>query len=110
MHWHWVVEKEGVVIYDEEGYMSTDAFELLDKACAAHVQNNGGQLARVSATVQRSLQYGELKCSFTVAVSCPQNQAALDAASSACFTIATQYVNNGMSWLAPGLPTLNVPR
>lgn len=106
MEWHRTLTKDGAVIDEQEGIMADppglDAF--------AYMATQEGEKARVSVTVSRALQYGELKVSFTLAVSCPQTKASMDYASRAIFSQAVIYVNNGMQFLVPELPPLNVPQ
>lgn len=75
--------------------LKDDPFEML-----------AGSEARVSATVGRSVEYGDVKCSFAVTVNCPQQKACLDKAAELCFETALEYVNDAMSILAPGLPPI----
>lgn len=77
----------------------SDPFMLL-------VGQDGEQTARIGATVGRSIAYGDVKCSFTVSINCPQSQACLDRAAELCFETALQYVNDGMSHLAPEVPSI----
>ena len=66
----------------------------------------GTEGAKVSMTVGRSLEYGEVKCSATVSVSCPQGEAFINKAAEISFKKALELVNDGMSHLAPGLPPI----
>jgi hypothetical protein len=108
VHWHYTITQDGNVIQDQEGYMP-DPFGYLVQQVENTTQFTGTDPAKISCTVQQSLQYGELKCSFTITISCPQNQAAMDFAAQHAFIQATHYVNNGMRFLAPGLQPLQVP-
>lgn len=65
--------------------------------------------AHISCTVQRSLSYGEIKCSFTVSIQCAQDQRTMEYAASHAFATATRYVNNGMQVLVPGIDPFPVP-
>ena len=106
MEWRRSLEKDGVILEELEGIMADpaglDAF--------AYMAAQEGEKARVSVTVSRSLQYGELKVSFTLAVSCPQAKASMDYASRAIFSQAVNYLNSGMAILVPDLPPLIVPQ
>lgn len=109
MHGHLVIEKEGQIIYEKEHNLThpapPDPFaHLLQHARTA------GESARVSVTVQQSLQYGEVKCSFTLSIEVPQKKEFMDYAARELFSQAVQYVNDGMSWVAPGLPPLPQPK
>ena len=107
MHWHYQVERYGEVTEEKEGDMAVegDPFDYLDRMSKEHAAL-GGAVAHVSSTVSRTLPYGEIKCSFTVSISCPQNQTLIRYASDTAFTHAVQAVNRGMSNLVPGLPEL----
>lgn len=104
MDWTYTIEKEGQVVQHLEGIMS-DPFTRMN----VEATNATGEKARLSVTVQRALQYGELKCSFTLSISCPQTQQWMDYAAEHIFLQAAKYVNEGMETLVPGLPPLNVP-
>lgn len=78
----------------------SDPFMLLGE------MEEGESSAKVAATVGRSISYGDVKCSFTVSIVCPQSKACMDRAAELCFTTALQYVNDGMSHLAPELPAI----
>lgn len=84
----------------------SDPFHTLNRA----VSEAPGETARVSTTIQRSTQYGELKCSFTLSVSCPQTKGWMDYAAEHIFIQALKFVNDGMERLAPGLEPIPVPR
>lgn len=101
MHWHYVLEQDGSIVDEQEG-------DVMDKF-AQMLQTHPDQRASISATVQRSLPYGEIKCSFTVTVQCPQSQEWLDAASREAFKLALNYLNQGFSYLAPEVPPFRLP-
>jgi len=102
------IEKEGQIIYEKECNLPDpimpDPFAGLSIG-ALEAENS----ARVSVTVQRALQYGEVKCSFTLTISCAQKKDHMDYAARELFALAVQYTNDGMSWIAPGTPPLQVP-
>jgi hypothetical protein len=103
IEWRRVLEKDGAIVDEQEGYMTApDAF-------ANMAAQPGTTRARVSTTVSRSLQYGEVKVSFTLSVDCPQEKQWMDYASRELFSQAVSYVNSGMGLLVPDLPPLNVP-
>jgi hypothetical protein len=52
--------------------------------------------ARVSGTISRSLEYGELKCGVTVTISCPQSDPHINIAAGICLRKAIELVNGGM--------------
>lgn len=64
--------------------------------------------ATVQSEVSRSHDTGGgwVKCSFTIAIDCPQTKGHIDAAAELAFKTALGFVNDGMSYLAPGLPPL----
>jgi len=97
VEWAYTMEKEGEVVYHKEGILP-DPFSSLQQAVQTATSK-----ARVSVTIQRSIQYGEVKCSFTLSVDCPQEKSAMDYAAEHVFIQAVQYVNDGMERLAPGL-------
>lgn len=104
MHWHYVLEREGRIVEEREGELPepADPFTRI-------IPLQSQTVATISANVQRSLEYGSLKCSFTVTVHCAQDQRSLDYAAQLAFVTATRYVNNGMAILVPGLDPLPVP-
>lgn len=69
-----------------------------------------GVTAQVSATAQRSVEYGEVKCSVTVTLTCPQEASWVDYAAKTAFKAALGYCNDGFSWLAPGVPRIEEPQ
>lgn len=99
-------EKDGEFVLEEEGYMDTDPFKdmvLMNRA-------SQDKSATVSQTVSRSVSYGEVKCSCTITIHCPQDAQWIDRAAKTAFQYAVHYVNLGFNYLAPGLPPLNAPR
>lgn len=110
MDWSYVFEKDGSVVQAMEGTMPDppgplDPYTQMNMEASRHP----GEKARVSVTVQRSLPYGEIKVSFTLAVSCPQTKPWIDHTSQHIFSLAVLYVNGGMAAIAPGLEPLPVP-
>jgi hypothetical protein len=106
MYWHYVLSAEGKVLEERDGYMQdpvpTDPFIRM-------IPPPTELFANISCNVQRSLEYGSLKCSFTVTIHCAQDQRTMEYAASHAFATATRYVNNGMQVLVPGLEPLPVP-
>ena len=102
-----IAEKEGIVIHHQEGVMADppDPFTRMNQSST----ETPGEKARVSVTVQRSMAYGELKCSFTLSISCPQSKQWMDYAAEHVFVQAVKYVNDGMESLVPGVAPLFVP-
>lgn len=103
MHWKLSIEKVGQPTYEREGYVEDPFWEM--KSSLA-----GQQGARVSSTVQRSTNYGELKCSFTITIDCLQTEQWMERAAQYAFRTAVQYVNDGFSYLDRSLPPLEVPQ
>lgn len=108
IHWQLVIEKEGQVIYEKEAHV-VDPVPPDPFAGLAIGAQEADESARVSVTVQRTLPYGEVKCSFTLSISCAQKKSHMDYAARELFALAVQYTNDGMSWVAPGTPPLQVP-
>lgn len=67
-------------------------------------------VAHIGTSVGRSIEYGEVKCSFTVSVECPQTKEFMDQAAELVFKKALEYTNDGMSHLAPGVPRIDVEK
>lgn len=103
------MERDKEIIYHQEGILPDPKGPIDPFTRMSMESSTSGEKARVSVTVQHSVQYGEVKCSFTLSISCPQNKQWMDYAAEHVFSQAVQYVNDGMNWLAPGLPALNVP-
>jgi hypothetical protein len=61
-----------------------------------------GPEATIGFTVGRSLEYGALKVSAHVTLSCDQDRATLDAAAAAALRLAIDYATEGMRLLAQG--------
>lgn len=69
----------------------------------------GTEAARISYTVGRATEYGEVKASCTVSIICCQSVPTMDYAAELAMDTALKYVNHGMSYLAPGIPALPGP-
>jgi len=52
--------------------------------------------ARVSGTISRSLDFGEVKCGVTVTINCPQSDPHISIAAGICLRKAIELVNGGM--------------
>ena len=109
MDWSHTIEKEGQVIHYKEGLVSelpgADPFIRIQQTLA----HEGKEPARISANVQRSLAYGEIKVGFTITVNVPQDRRWMDYAAEHLFLLATKYVNDGMSTIAPDVQPLHNP-
>lgn len=102
-HWKLSLERDKEIVHEREGYMPDPFWEMSEAMRPGHPS------ARISSTVQRSTNYGELKCSFTISVDCPQTKDWMERAAQYAFGTAVQYVNDGFSFLARELPPLEVP-
>jgi hypothetical protein len=89
--------------YFEERYV-LDKFYGEVQTCKAQ----GLPTARIGTTVGRSVEFGEVKCSFTVTIECPQNKECMDEAAQLVFIKALEYANDGMSHLKPGIPRIEI--
>jgi hypothetical protein len=65
-------------------------------------------LAKIAMTVVHGTDYGGTKCSCTVSLVCPQNSEAIKQAGKLAFLTAVEFVNDGMSHLAPETPLFAV--
>lgn len=113
MDWTGTIEKDGEVIYHMEGTMPdlpgpVDSLTRMAHA-ATEAEETTGTPARVSITVQHSLPYGELKVSYTVSISVPQEKRWMDYAAEHILAQTVNYVNSGMAAIAPGVPLLPQP-
>jgi hypothetical protein len=106
--WTRTLTQGGKVIAHQEGFMT--GIDWLAQHSKAAKDIDGLELARVSSTVQRSVEYGEVKCSMTVTLSCPQTKEAVDYAMKVAFTTALEGVNDGFSYLAPGALRIEGPK
>jgi hypothetical protein len=103
MNWNRTVTKEGAT-RSESGSMEDPYWQL-----AAAAKATGYPTARISSTVVHGIEYGEIKCSFTVSIECVQSKETMDGAALLAFRAAVEYTNSGMSYLAPELPQLATP-
>jgi hypothetical protein len=62
--------------------------------------------ASVSVTTGRAIEYGEVKCSTTVRIVCPQEEKWIDLAGELAFTKSLELTNDGMSIMTPGTERL----
>ena len=60
-----------------------------------------GPVSMITSTVSRSLPYGEVKCSTTVSMTCPQITACINQAASMTFKKARELTNKGFKELVP---------
>jgi hypothetical protein len=95
MQWNRLLKRYGYQV-DETG-VEWDPFTIL----ATQAQGGGGG-AKVSYTTGTSKEYGEIKCSVTVTVACPQTEAGINMAGEIAFRKAVELMNDGASHL--GLP------
>jgi hypothetical protein len=98
MNWQSVIEKLGQIQL-HEGVERDPFMHLAYLSGIEQVRS-----ARVSMTVARAIEYGEIKCSATISIDCPQKEAYIDLASEVAFKKALELVNDGMTQF--GLPRI----
>ena len=86
------MEQQGSTIEHNEGIQQDPFWRIRTKT---GIQQNSD--ARITMTVGRALQYGELKCSASVSIECPQQEAHINLAGELAFTKALELVNDGMA-------------
>jgi len=86
------MEQQGSVVEHDEG-IQQDPFWRIRVQDPSRPDSE----ARVSMALGRSLQYGELKCSASVSIGCPQQEAHINLAGELAFTKALELVNDGMA-------------
>lgn len=96
------LQKDGQVVDSTTWYEQDPFWQLLSQS--------QGQAAKVSASVGRSVEYGDVKASFVITIDCPQNTPAIDRAAELAFKKALEFTNDAMSHLAPGLPPIDLPK
>lgn len=99
----------GNTIFTDEGTMDPRDVDLLINANRA-CNDGADHTAAVSATAQRSAEYGEVKCSVTVTLHCPQTGAWLDYTAKTAFKAALEYCNDGFGWMRPGAQGIEGPQ
>ncbi len=99
MNWQSVIERLGQVQMHEGA--EQDPFMHLAYKALGDVNI---KTARISMTVSRSIEYGEIKCSATVTIECPQKEAYVNLAGEVAFSKALELTNDGMSQF--GLPRI----
>lgn len=108
MNWEQIVQDHAKAI--SNAGLEYDAFSLLarvdDPTQPASMRN--GRSAKVTYTVSRSLGYGELKCSATVTIECPQTEGYINMAGELAFEKAKELVNDGFGSLVPDSAPLPV--
>lgn len=60
-----------------------------------------GPKARITYGVSRSIEYGAIKCSVTVAIDCPQNEEHMNIAAEIAYDKAVELVNDGFGSIVP---------
>lgn len=101
-----MLHRRGFVPHREEG-VSYDPFYML----AQQAHQDGGGIARVSFTVGTAREYGEIKCSATVTIECPQDEKHIDTAGEAAYRKALELTNAAASQLEiPQLPAFEEPK
>jgi hypothetical protein len=95
-----------VMYMTQNGHTTHQEGELRDPFMELERQAGEGG-ARISMSVHRSCEdYGRVKCSCNVTITCPQNKESLDYAAELAFGTALRYVNHGMLRLAPNEPPI----
>lgn len=98
MKWEQIIKQHGQLM-SQEGYLDPqDPTRLrLDPlyALGHHVNPTMKTQARVSYTVQRSIAYGDVKCSATVSIECPQSDAHINLAAQIAFEKAKEICDDG---------------
>jgi len=98
MNWQVIIERMQQVEKQLEG---SDMDPFLQLAVKARTK---GVPAKISMTVGRAVQYGEIKCSATVSIDCPQQEGFIDLAAEVAYTKALELVNDGMESM--GIPRI----
>jgi len=93
---------EGMETFPEAIYL--DDYYTKVQECRAQ----GLPVARLSSMISRGIEYGEVRCSFTVSIECPQTKDYMDQAAELLFQKALEYTNDGMSVLAPGVDRIEM--
>lgn len=95
----------GGEIHTEEGHVVNQEIDNVTIIC----KQTDAPTSSVSTTVQRSAEYGEVKCSVTITLTCPQDAAWVNHTAKVGFKAALGFCNDGFSWLCPGAPRLEGP-
>lgn len=100
MEWSRIFEKYGQVWNDSGS--EPDPFSHLSRGSTVPPES------QVEMQVSRSADLGNgwVKCQATVRVTCPQDEKSINMAGEVAFLKALEGVNDGMSFLAPGLPPI----
>lgn len=103
MSWHRMLQRYGLKVEESGEY---DPFNILQAGLA----NKDVPRASVSYTVGTSREYGEVKCSCTVTVQCPQAETWINMAGESAYRKALELVNAGATQLEiPTLPEFEEP-
>lgn len=86
------------------GYQLPAAGAQPDPFMALAQQSEGQKSVNVNCNVGTSLEYGEVKCGFSVTVTCPQNEQSMNMAGELAFRKAIELTNDAATHL--GLPLL----
>lgn len=99
-----MLSRHGYVI--EQAGAAHDPFSIL----AVKSKAEGQATAKVSFTVGTSREYGEIKCSATVTIEAPQDEANINMAGEAAYRKALELTNDAASQLGiPQLPAFEEP-
>jgi hypothetical protein len=97
MKWEQIIKQHGMLL-SQEGYLEpTDPTRLrIDPINAmGHPSGERRPGARVSYTVQRSVAYGDVKCSATVSIECVQSDVHINLAGQIAFEKAKELCDDG---------------
>lgn len=104
MKWNRMLARHGYIV--EEAGVAYDPFAI----SANKAKTLGIGIAKVSFTVGTSREYGEVKCSATVTLECPQTETDIDMAGEAAYRKALELTNDAASQLEiPKLPPFQEP-
>jgi hypothetical protein len=103
--WNRAFQRAGYVT--EESGTAFDPFSHLSITARA----DGRGTAKVSFTVGSSREYGEIKCSATVTIECPQDEKHINMAGECAYRKALELTNDAASQLEiPQLPAFVEPK
>ena len=89
--WNLVVERNKAPIATKAGQLTGDKFRKL-------VSDPTGVLAKVNMAVSESMQYGELKVSASVTLTCDQNESVINDAAQLAFEKSIELMRDGFSY------------
>jgi hypothetical protein len=95
MNWEGVIKNHSSVqsVYGAAELLR-DPLQTVGLESKFYREHNGIPAARVSSTVQRAVDYGNIKVSFTVTIECPQNEGFIDMAGHVAFEKAKELTDD----------------